>query len=224
MSHTSPVEAASSRRQKTRERLLDAAYEVFAEIGVDAAPVELITERAGFTRGAFYSNFESKNELFVALAERENAQRLAQLQVGLDTVTPTTGGNLSSMSTATRLEAVSELVAQFLKLQGDDRTWCLIEAEFRIQALRNPEFGSYLMQHRSAMEEQLAAVVSAALANFGQRFIVDPIVAVRLLISAYQSTTERSVLLGSTTPTASDPDLHKVIASIVTLFTEPIPD
>ena len=48
-------------------RVQRAAPEVFAEVGMDAASVEMICERAGFTRGAFYSNFASMDELLVAV-------------------------------------------------------------------------------------------------------------------------------------------------------------
>jgi len=54
---------------RTRQALLDAAAEVFVERGFHRASVEAIAERAGFTRGAFYSNFESKEELFAELLQ-----------------------------------------------------------------------------------------------------------------------------------------------------------
>ena len=54
---------ATRSRENTRARLLEAAAQVFAEAGLDGASVEAVCERAGFTRGAFYSNFESKDEL-----------------------------------------------------------------------------------------------------------------------------------------------------------------
>ena len=60
----------SARRAQTRDRLMDAALDVFAERGVLAASVEEVCERAGFTRGAFYSNFATKDELCVALLTR----------------------------------------------------------------------------------------------------------------------------------------------------------
>ena len=53
----------SRRRSETQDRLLAAAVPLFAERGISASTVELICERAGFTRGAFYSNFESKDDL-----------------------------------------------------------------------------------------------------------------------------------------------------------------
>jgi AcrR family transcriptional regulator len=59
----------------TRERLLAAASEVFAERGVTGAAVEQIAERAGYSRGAFYGNFAGKEDLVAALlAERTKAE------------------------------------------------------------------------------------------------------------------------------------------------------
>ena len=72
-----PVESA--RRQRTRTRLLDAAFDVFAEQGVKAASVETIAEAAGFTRGAFYSNFKSKDELFIELLHTRIYDRYAEM-------------------------------------------------------------------------------------------------------------------------------------------------
>src|SRR3954467_6850274 len=68
------------RRAETVERLLDAALETFAEIGFAAASVEDICRRGGFTRGAFYSSFRTKDELFGALFVRETARNLARAQ------------------------------------------------------------------------------------------------------------------------------------------------
>ena len=54
-------------RAETLERLLDAALKTFAHVGFAAASVEAICSRGGFTRGAFYSSFRTKDELFAAL-------------------------------------------------------------------------------------------------------------------------------------------------------------
>jgi AcrR family transcriptional regulator len=55
------------KRAQTRERLLEAAERVFLRRGLQGSSVEEISAEAGFTRGAFYSNFESKEQLFVEL-------------------------------------------------------------------------------------------------------------------------------------------------------------
>jgi AcrR family transcriptional regulator len=65
----------SEKQAQTRAALLDAAAKVFVERGFQGASVELITAEAGFTRGAFYSNFSSKEELFAELLQ-ERVYRL----------------------------------------------------------------------------------------------------------------------------------------------------
>jgi AcrR family transcriptional regulator len=55
------------KQAQTREQLLSAAERVFIREGFAGASAERISAEAGFTRGAFYSNFESKERLFVEL-------------------------------------------------------------------------------------------------------------------------------------------------------------
>lgn len=54
-------------REETRSRLFEAAGRVFEERGIGAASIEAIAEAAGFTRGAFYSNFADKDELIIEM-------------------------------------------------------------------------------------------------------------------------------------------------------------
>ena len=56
-------------RAETRQRLFEAAAQVFQEQGIGAASIDAIAEAAGLTRGAFYSNFDNKDELIVAMLE-----------------------------------------------------------------------------------------------------------------------------------------------------------
>ncbi|MGH6777756.1 MAG: TetR/AcrR family transcriptional regulator [Bradyrhizobium sp.] len=61
-------------RDDTREKLFEAAARVFEEQGIGRASIEVIAAAAGFTRGAFYSNFTSKDELIIAMLEDHVAQ------------------------------------------------------------------------------------------------------------------------------------------------------
>ncbi len=67
------------KQAETRERLLDAAERVFLRRGLQGSSVEEITAEAGFTRGAFYSNFNSKDELFVELLQARVYERYTEL-------------------------------------------------------------------------------------------------------------------------------------------------
>ncbi len=60
----------AEQREVTRRRILDAATDAFTEHGFDGASIDDITARAGFSRGAFYSNFDDKTDLLVQLAHR----------------------------------------------------------------------------------------------------------------------------------------------------------
>ncbi|WP_207850240.1 helix-turn-helix domain-containing protein, partial [Pseudomonas sp. 21_B] len=64
----------------TRERLLSAAHAIFTKKGYVAASVEDIASAAGYTRGAFYSNFRSKAELLIELLKRDHEEAEADLQ------------------------------------------------------------------------------------------------------------------------------------------------
>jgi AcrR family transcriptional regulator len=70
-----------------RARLLEAAADVLGERGFAGASVEEVSARAGFSRGAFYSNFRDKEELFLEVLERHSAERVGELEqlVGPDT-------------------------------------------------------------------------------------------------------------------------------------------
>jgi len=66
-------------RDQTTQRLLDAAQKLIARKGLSAASVEDIAEAAGYTRGAFYSNFSSKGDLFIELLRRDHTRTHAEL-------------------------------------------------------------------------------------------------------------------------------------------------
>jgi AcrR family transcriptional regulator len=78
-------------RDDTRDKLFEAAARVFEEQGIGGASIEAIALAAGFTRGAFYSNFASKDELIIAMLEdhveqsiQRNLELLAQHQDAAD--------------------------------------------------------------------------------------------------------------------------------------------
>lgn len=63
-------------RDDTCEKLFEAAARVFEEQGIGGASIEAIAAAAGFSRGAFYSNFRSKDELIIAMIEDHVAQSI----------------------------------------------------------------------------------------------------------------------------------------------------
>jgi AcrR family transcriptional regulator len=78
----------AERQEQTRAALVDAAGRVFVERGFVGSSVEAITAEAGYTRGAFYSNFSSKEELFAELLQRRVYSMYAELaRQGADAAT-----------------------------------------------------------------------------------------------------------------------------------------
>ena len=71
-------------RDDTREKLFEAAARVFEEQGIGGASIEAIAAAAGFTRGAFYSNFKSKDELIIAMLEDHVEQSIGRIRDLLD--------------------------------------------------------------------------------------------------------------------------------------------
>ncbi|MEV0032929.1 TetR/AcrR family transcriptional regulator [Nocardia sp. NPDC050793] len=152
---------ATRRRVETRKRLLTAAYEVFAEEGFGRATVEGVCERAGFTRGAFYSNFTSLDELFLAMWEERSAAMLADVGAALDDI---------SVDDVTDLR---DVVDRLLRAVPLDDAWYRITAEFTSHALRTPTLRRVMAAREEAIVAALMPAVVAALGRFG-RAVPDP--------------------------------------------------
>src|SRR5918993_47525 len=113
-----------ARGSDTQRRILDAALEVFAEVGFADTRVELITERAGCSRPAFYQYFAGKHDVFWALASRLG-EEMVTLAAGLGPVTPDDAGLAHLTGWVGRFltlhEAWAPVFASFLAASRDHR-------------------------------------------------------------------------------------------------------
>ncbi|WP_235929638.1 TetR/AcrR family transcriptional regulator [Cellulomonas citrea] len=182
-------EPDTARRAATRERLVDAAFDVFAEVGLPAATVEQVAERAGFTRGAFYSNFTSKEELFLALVEKQTFSRIAGLTERLEAMRPHLASHLDE-------EQLAELLLDVLCWAMSDRRWTIIVDDFRLMALRDHALAADFVQMRDRMVASVRQIIEQALDGTGRVFTVDPNLAVRLLINTYLDSVRDDLLDG----------------------------
>ncbi|MFG2138625.1 TetR/AcrR family transcriptional regulator [Streptomyces sp. NPDC048650] len=151
VTRTTPV---TKRRARTRQRLLDAALDVFAEEGFGRATVEQVCERAGFTRGAFYSNFSSLDELFLALWEERSARMLEDVRAALAGIDP------ADPEAAVRAAIDANPV---------DDAWYRITAEFTAHALRTPGLRRVMAAREEAIRDAILPVFVAALERLGRR-------------------------------------------------------
>lgn len=191
MAHEGPT--MTSRRRQTQERLLDAAFEVLAREGIDGASVEAICEAAGFTRGAFYSNFETKTELFLALIEREHRERLRHLRSAVLTLGGTTPPSRAQLSA----DQITDLVELVLSQQPAERDWYLIAMQFELLALRQPEIAPRFLEHEQQLIDELASVLEEVAAALGQRFVIDARDATALIMAGYGASAKQALLLGA---------------------------
>jgi len=179
---------ATRSRENTRARLLEAAAQVFAEAGLDGASVEAVCERAGFTRGAFYSNFESKDELFLMLAASVSEVRVNAVRERVEQMT-------AEGALAEGCDPI-ELVQQVMELGGDDRLGVMLMSEIRIRALRDAQFGAaYLAQERemvASIAQIVADIVSAGLL----RLRLPAETAARMLMILWEGMTVRGAMAG----------------------------
>jgi AcrR family transcriptional regulator len=143
-------------RAETRERLLKAAGEVFAERGFYGASVEEITERAGFTRGAFYSNFETKADLFLAVLDAHIAR---ERQVVADLLTEDPSANAFMKLLNSRTAEVRE--------SGESQRWALLWAEFWLHVMRHPELAPKLAERQAGVRAGIAALLERQCAAYG---------------------------------------------------------
>ncbi len=119
------VSRQRARTDATRKKLLAAAEKTFARDGFEAARLEDIASLAGYTRGAFYANFKSKEDIFLALLEQWVGRRIAEATALL----------AQEDTPAKRLRALREHYAQIAK----DRRLVLLSLEFKLFAIRHPE-------------------------------------------------------------------------------------
>lgn len=136
-----PVKRRKTRQEsqeETREALLEAARRLIIDIGYEASSIRGICEAAGYSQGAFYSNFSNKEELFLELLERYKSYEAQSRKK----IVEDAGGDFK--------KALSGMVNWF-DTHNSDNTHLILFLELQIQALRNP---SLMESYNRLMEEQ----------------------------------------------------------------------
>jgi AcrR family transcriptional regulator len=133
------------RREQTREQLTDAAERRFKNDGFHATSLDAIAEEAGYTKGAVYSNFASKEALFFAVYERHVDQRTAELETAI-TQAPS------------KREEIRAAVAG--ADPGDDG-WIAVFFEFWAHVLRHDEHRARFAElHRRGLEPVVRSIAA----------------------------------------------------------------
>jgi AcrR family transcriptional regulator len=173
----------TKRRAETRAKLIEAALRVFAAKGFGQVRIEDVCAAAGYTRGAFYSQFASLEELFFTLYD-DRAQVIARQVTEALTVEDTIPGS----------EAVIDRVSATLLL---DRDWLLIKTDFLLHAARHPDVADRLAHHR----QWLRTAVENRLQGARERLTLPEAIgdipsAARAVVAAYDGVTVQLLLDG----------------------------
>lgn len=146
-SGTATRRTRDEQRAATRARLVEAAADVFARAGFHGASVDDVAEAAGFSKGAVYSNFAGKDELFLAVLDARMGEFVASFAAAFAEAVADPDRRFGSLG---------DWYARRLR---DDREWLLLRTEFWLYAMRRPESRYKLAARQRVLREHVGEAV-----------------------------------------------------------------
>lgn len=156
-----PESAGTRRKENTRTRLVRASLDVFVDKGIDGATVDDLVTAAGFTRGAFYSNFSTKEEVFDELFASVTEELLMIVRRELLEAMPTTGHEPADD------DAV--MVTVFEAIRPFGRQWYLLYSDAISRSLRDVELRGRLTVQRERLRDEIGQLLLAGMEMKGER-------------------------------------------------------
>jgi AcrR family transcriptional regulator len=196
------------RRQQTREHLLAAAAEVFAERGFHGASLDEVAAVAGFTKGAVYSNFKNKEDLFLALFKANYDREMDAIRAALKS------------SEAPPEARISDFVALIRDQTAQvGRNFSLLYQEFSLYAARNPEVREELTRIDDEGAQALADILQAERERVGLEPLVSPLQTARIVEILFRGIGQLRVLQSDV---ANDEFLEAAIAFVARGLGDPV--
>ena len=149
------------RQAHTRRRLMRSAASVAAKRGLERASLDAVAEHAGFTKGAVYANFESKEDLFLAMLDARFAEHLEELD------------RILSSEDDPDVQARAA-AAGFIAAMESEPEWERLFFEFAVYAARHEGFRVRLVAQARAMRARLAELLAARAARLGIEPVLPP--------------------------------------------------
>ena len=113
-----------ARTEETQAKILNAAEAIFSEQGFEKTQLEEVASRAGYTRGAIYAHYASKEDLFLALMEQRVLTKFTAIREVIEA--------------EPEISKRSGIFKHWLSVQTGDRAWGTLILEFKLYALRRP--------------------------------------------------------------------------------------
>jgi AcrR family transcriptional regulator len=183
------------RLEHTRSVLLDAAEEVFAEKGFAPATLDDIARAAGYTKGAIYKHFATKEDLFLAVSDRYWRRYFDNFA--------------EVMSSATQIGAaeLDEIAKRWRQLSRDrGAEHAALGHEFTLYLRRNPDARERVSAKRAEVVEALGKFIATGMERWGATLSIPPQTFAQVLIA-----TSDAVVLGSE---LDDVDLYRPIVDM----------
>lgn len=177
----------------TRERLLKAAREVFIRQGFHGTSVDQIAEEAGYSKGALYSQFESKADVFLALYEERVAVRAAKY--------------ISDAQNVGSEEQARAATDEWLSVLRKERGWSSVLIEFWAHASRDDELRERFSALRSRLRDAFAQALDVAAKNSGRDLSLEP----KLAAMTFMSLANGFALETFASPELADGDTYETI-------------
>jgi len=170
-----PVRMRRPGRAAVRRRLLDAALEVFAEHGYGGTSLDQVAAAAGLTKGAIYSNFDSKDDLFFAMMKDQALNRVEAVRAALE----------ASADAANQQQSARDIGRLLTAAFTQEREWQLVFLDFWRRAVQDEAVRAQFVAHRRALRAAITGRVEQALGRAPSvgDLTVDDIVTVVLALS-----------------------------------------
>ena len=183
------------RLEHTRSLLLDAAEEVFAEKGFTPATLDDIAYAAGYTKGAIYKHFATKEDLFLAVSDRYWRRYFDTFAEVMST---------AKQIGAHELDEIAERWRQLSRDRGAEHA--ALGHEFTLYLLRNPDARERVAAKRADVVKALAKFIVQGIDRLGGALLIPPLTFAHILVA-----TTDSVVLGSQ---LDDVDLYRPIVEM----------
>ena len=148
----------AEKRAETRAALMHAARDVFGRRGYHGASLEEIAAEAGFSTGALYYNFASKEALFLALLDERIEERITDIDAAFEQATTSTEGTAAQAQTAAR---------GFMATLSESSQWRLLSFEFVAVAARDPALKRQVKKRFERMHTALTQLIDRRRSELG---------------------------------------------------------
>ena len=170
-----PESAATRLKENTRTRLVRASLDVFVEKGIDGATVDDLVTAAGFTRGAFYSNFSTKEEVFSELFASVTEELLGIMRTAVE----------DAMSLHAEAGDDRVMVAVFEAIRPFGRQWYLLYSDAISRSLRDEELRGRLAVQRERLRDEIGDLLMRGMTMTGERPLLAPEDLAQLLVGIF---------------------------------------